>query len=236
MTMKKEEFVFQVFESISDDYDAANNRISLGLHMHWKRRAVKRLLRTVPQGGRVLDLCCGTGDMTELMLSNRPDIKVVGLDFSPAMLAQAEKRLGALKGLELVLGDAMALPFDSDSFDGAVISFALRNTADYRKVLEEMARVTRTGAPVCCIDSFVPESALVRPFYQIYFSLLMPLLGGGRKKRKEYRWLCRSTKEYIRPEALRQLMAECGLSDAEKEQFMFGSCVSLCTYKEGMPR
>lgn len=234
--MKKEEFVFQVFESISDDYDAANNRISLGLHMHWKRSAVERLLRGVPQGGRVLDLCCGTGDMTELMLSLRPDIRVVGLDFSPAMLAQAEKRLGALRGFELVLGNAMALPFNTESFDGAVISFALRNTADYGKVLEEMARVTRTGAPVCCIDSFVPECAFVRPFYQIYFSLMMPLLGGGRKKRTEYRWLCRSTREYVSPEELRQLMAEYGLTDAERQRFMFGSCVSLCTYKEGKPR
>lgn len=234
--MKKEEFVFQVFESISDEYDAANNRISLGRHRHWKRTAANRLLAGVPQGGRVLDLCCGTGDMTELMLSSRPDVHVTGLDFSPAMLAQAKKRLGARPGLELVLGDAMALPFDSGSFDGAIISFALRNTADYRKVLEEMARVTRMGGPVCCIDSFVPESAIVRPFYQIYFSLLMPLLGGGRKKRKEYCWLCQSTKEYIRPEALRLLMAECALLDAETDRFMFGSCVSLCTYKEGKYR
>ena len=67
-------------------------------------------------------------------------------------------------------------------------------------------------------------------------NLLMPLLGGGRKKRKEYCWLCQSTKEYIRPEALRLLMAECALLDAETDRFMFGSCVSLCTYKEGKYR
>ena len=102
--------------------------------------------------------------------------------------------------------------------------------------MAEMARVTRLAGPVRCIQQFVPESAIVRPFYQIYFSLLMPLLGGGRKKRKEYCWLCQSTKEYIRPEALRLLMAECALLDAETDRFMFGSCVSLCTYKEGKYR
>lgn len=234
--MKKEEYVYQVFEKIASGYDAANARISLGRHLHWKKKAVQRLLGAVPAGGHVLDLCCGTGDMAGLMLSARPDISVSGLDFSPAMLAEAGKRLGWCSRLSLIQGDAMALPFEDGSFDGAVISFALRNTADYKTVLKEMSRVCKSGAPVCCIDSFQPTFKPIRPFYNIYFSKIMPLLGGGGSRRQEYRWLCQSTREYIRPDALRKLMAECGLLEAETDSFMLGSCVSVCTYKEGKNR
>ena len=70
--MKKEEYVYQVFENIADGYDAANKRISLGLHMRWKKAAVKRFISAVPQGGQVLDLCCGTGTLA-LMMSGRDD-------------------------------------------------------------------------------------------------------------------------------------------------------------------
>jgi len=231
--MTKENYVYQVFESVADGYDAANERISLGRQRQWKRAAVKRLLSGVPHGGSVLDLCCGTGDMTQLIFEARPDVHVIGLDFSPAMLARARSRLSGFAKLRLVQGNAMALPFETGSFDGVIISFALRNTADYRTVLREMARVIRRGAPACCIDSFTPTLPIVKPFYKIYFSLLMPLLGGGISRRREYRWLCRSTKEYVSPKELRHLMAECGLIDAETDSFMFGSCVSICTYKEG---
>lgn len=231
--MTKEDYVYRVFEHVASGYDTANDRISLGRHKLWKRSAVKRLLASVPTGGRILDLCCGTGDIAQLIFEIRPDVHVTGLDFSPAMLAQAQIRFVGRTTLSLVHGNAMALPFESSSFDGAIISFALRNTANYKRVLTEMARVIKDGSPACCIDSFTPTSPVVRPFYKIYFFLLMPLLGGGKSKRQEYRWLCRSTKEYISPDELRRMMAECGLTDAEIDRFMFGSCVSICTYKEG---
>lgn len=234
--MNKEEYVYQVFETIAPGYDAANARISLGRHLRWKKAAVRRLLASVPPGGHVLDLCCGTGDMAALMLASRPDIAVTGLDFSPAMLAEAAKRLDWCSRISLVQGNAMALPFEDERFDGAIISFALRNTADYKKVLGEMARVCKKGAPACCIDSFQPTLKLIRPFYNLYFSRIMPLLGGRGGRQPEYRWLCQSTKEYICPDALRNLMAECGLLEAETASFMLGSCVSVCTYKEGKKR
>ena len=233
--MKKEEYVYNVFENVAEGYDAANNRISLGLHRHWKRRAMERTLAAVPPEGRLLDLCCGTGDMTALALEMKPGLRVTGLDFSPAMLAQAEKRLGRNSRVELIRGDAMALPFPDGSFDGAIISFALRNTADYQNVLEEMVRVVKPGGSVCCIDSFRPLSPIIRPFYDIYFSVLMPLLGGGKEKFSEYRWLCRSTREFVSPSALRCLMERSGLEKTVQDSFLFGSCVSLCAQKEVRP-
>lgn len=234
--MNKAEYVYQVFQSVAEGYDAANSRISLGRHLRWKRAAAERILRAVPENGAVLDLCCGTGDMTELLLRLRPSLCVTGLDFSPNMLAVAEKRFAGDSRVSLMQGDAMALPFADDSFDGAVISFALRNTADYERVLQEMARTVKDGGTVCCIDSFRPAIALVRPVYDPYFSVLMPLLGGGRDRQEEYRWLCRSTKDFMSPTELEELMRKCGLLGAGRDSFMLGSCVSICAFKDGKER
>lgn len=229
--MNKWEYVYNVFQSVAPGYDAANARISLGQHIRWKKAAAVRVLGSVPKNGSVLDLCCGTGDLTELMLALRPDVYVTGLDFSPNMLAVAERRFFGESHVTLVSGDAMALPFEDGVFDGAVISFALRNTEDYAAVISEMARVVRPGAGVCCVDSFRPENIIVRPFYDMYFSRLMPLLGGGRNKKEEYRWLCRSTREFISPTELESLMLDAGLLAPERDSFLLGSCVSVCAYK-----
>ena len=230
--MKKEEYVYQVFQSVAEGYDAANRRISLGLHMRWKRAAAKLLLRSTPPDGRVLDLCCGTGDMTALLLSLAPGLRVTGADFSPNMLAVARRRFEGESRAAFTTADAAALPYEDAAFDGAAISFALRNTADYPRVLGELARVVKSGASVCVIDSFRPRSRFVRFFYDIYFSCVMPILGGGRAKREEYRWLCRSTREFISPDGLEKLMAGQGLSAAVKKSFMFGSCACVCAHRE----
>ena len=229
--MNKEDYVYQVFQRVAPGYDAANRRISLGLHTHWKQSAASQLLRFVPNGGRILDLCCGTGDMTALLLRQRPDLRLTALDFSPAMLAEAEKRLGKDSRVELIRGNAMSLPFSDGAFDGAVISFALRNTADYGQVFSELSRVCRSGAPVCVVDSFVPGFKPVLPFYRFFFSVIMPTLGGGRRLRAEYRWLNRSTEQFLRPEELCTLMDRYGLRFSSQRRFMFGACVSICTRK-----
>ena len=89
--MDKEEYVFNVFGKVAEGYDRANLRISLGRHLLWKEEGAKMLEASLPRGGKLLDICCGTGDMTELMLRRRGDISVTALDFSPEMLNNAEK-------------------------------------------------------------------------------------------------------------------------------------------------
>ena len=229
--MEKEEYVYKVFQSIAKGYDGANLRISLGLHMIWKKRAAEMLSRSLPQGGRLLDICCGTGDMTELMLHSRPDIVVTALDFSPEMLSLAERRFAGDRRVKLVRGNALNMPFERESFDAAVISFGLRNTADYTAALREAARVLKAGGGFCCVDSFLPECSLVRPFYNLYFSLLMPLLGGGIKKFGEYRWLSKSTKAFVSPEQLKDMLAGQNMQPKVEKSFMFGSCEFIYAIK-----
>ena len=178
-SMEKRRRVYGIFQGISQTYDGANRRISLGLEQSWKRGLVEAVASQVPDGGAVLDVCCGTGDIAVAVARRRPDAAVTGLDFSPAMLDVARHKGAALENLTWREGDAMALPFGDDTFSAVAISFGLRNTPDYGAVLTEMTRVVCPGGWVYCLDSFVPDSPLIRPFYDLYFRGVMPLLGGG---------------------------------------------------------
>ncbi len=229
---EKEDFVFRVFQNIAEGYDGANQRISIGAHLRWKRRAAGALCALLPDACSILDIGCGTGDMLRIFSAKRPRAKLTGLDFSPNMLRVAEDRCRGIPLLALRQGNAMDLPFSDASFDGACISFALRNTADYSRTLREAARVLRSGGVMLVIDSFVPRGLLVRPFYDLYFSKLMPLLGGGFRRRKEYNWLTRSTREFISTDKLRDLMGGAGLTICGEKAFMFGACAYVLGRKD----
>ena len=223
----KRSYVYGVFQSVASGYDKANARISLGLHKRWKGSAVSTLCAGLPARPRILDIGCGTGDMLLLIAQEAPDAELVGLDFSPNMLEQAQERCKDLGTLALVQGDAQGLPFADESFDGVSIAFALRNTTDYDRVLAEARRVLRPGATLVCIDSFVPTNPLVRPFYHLYFSVLMPLLDGGIKRWRQYRWLSKSTKQFITVRQLSELMHAQGYDELQCKTFMFGACACV---------
>ena len=224
MDSKKEEYVFRVFQNIADQYDRANRRISLGAHLRWKKSAARCMAALLPEGAKLLDIGCGTGDMLRIFSEVCPGAGLAGLDFSPNMLKTAENNLRDLPGIRLQQGNALDLPFPEKSFDGASISFALRNTADYLRALLEAARVLRPGGVLLVIDSCVPESSLVRPFYGLYFSTVMPLLGGGLKKREEYRWLTKSTREFLSVSELQKLAEKAGFRNSDRKGFLFGAC------------
>ena len=225
----KREKVYRVFENVAGGYDAANDRISLGLQKSWKRMLTDRVMAQA--GGAAeperayLDLCCGTGDIAITLARQDPDAKVTGADFSPAMLEIAREKSRQLDNITWVCADAASLPFEDNSFCAAAVSFGLRNTADYKKVLSEMVRVVAPGGRVYVLDSCAVEHPVIKPFYRLYFRHVMPLLGGGRQHRDEYRWLWQSTEEFLRPAALRRLFRETGLVSIRHSARMFGACV-----------
>ena len=271
------EHVHGVFQSVAKQYDAANNRISLGMHHAWKRKLVAAALSVCGEGGtcgasgngeggargasgdngrgtndgkgakggvrgaakssvrgasgnnaaakngKILDVCCGTGDITARIASEHPDVHVTGLDFSSEMLKVAHARTDKMPNVELVEGNAMKLPFKKGSFDAAVISFGLRNTPDYLQVIKEMARVVRSGGLVACLDASVPSNCVVLPFYKFYYKTIMPTLGGGFSKRSEYKWLYQSTQEFLTKAELAALFEQAGLRDVNLRSFMCGA-------------
>lgn len=234
MKMAKADRVHGVFQQIAHGYDQANDRISLGMQKGWKKMMTKRIVRQVPSGSKILDVCCGTGDITLALARKRQDIQVTGLDFSEAMLEVAKKKRdeNQLSQVLFIEGDAMNLPFEDETFVAATISFGLRNTSDYMQVLREMKRVVKRGGCIYCLDSFVPQIPWIRPFYRFYFHKIMPLLGGGQKYKKEYRWLSESTEEFLKPKELILMFQKAGLTRIRKKQKMFGACVMIWGRKE----
>ena len=221
---EKENKVSDIFEKISADYDAANDRISLGMQKSWKAALTDAVIKTSPSS--VLDVCCGTGDIS-LTLAEA-GIQLTGLDFSEAMLSEAKAKEEKLMGgsdntcIEWICGNAMELPFEDNSFDVCTISFGLRNTPDYRQVLSEMKRVSRKG--IFILDSFVPQNKFIYPFYRLYFKTITPIIGGGTKHREEYKWLFESTRQFLSPDELTALLSELGFMEIKNSKFNFGTC------------
>lgn len=221
----KEEMVYQVFDRISDQYDAANDRISLGFQRKWKKELIRSLKKELPRGGKLLDVCCGTGDIAALAAKERADIQADGLDFSPAMLKIAKQKTKGLGNVSWTCGNAHFLPWPEDYFDAVSISFGLRNTKDFEAALREMKRVLKPGGFLYCLDSFVPEQKGVLPFYRLYFRGIMPLIGGGFRFRKEYQWLWKSTEEFLREHELAHLLQRIGMKKVGRKRFLFGASV-----------
>ena len=131
---ERKRFIRDLFDSIVPRYDLLNRVLSLGNDMRWRREMVKKT--DVSNGGLVLDLCCGTGDVT--LLLNKSGAKTISLDFSLEMLQQGRKKK-ALDG-NAVLGDACNLPFKDATFEAATIAFGIRNLPDLDLFMEEVPR------------------------------------------------------------------------------------------------
>ncbi|WP_035984271.1 bifunctional demethylmenaquinone methyltransferase/2-methoxy-6-polyprenyl-1,4-benzoquinol methylase UbiE [Leptolyngbya sp. KIOST-1] len=164
-----------LFDRIAPVYDSLNERLSFGLHRVWKRMTV-RWSGAAP-GHRVLDVCCGSGDLA-LMLAQAvgPTGTVYGLDFSAELLAVAAKRdrrTHAPASLHWVQGDALDLPFEANSFDAATMGYGLRNLTDIPQGLAELQRVLKPEARAAILDFHRPQGQLAEQFQRWYLNALV---------------------------------------------------------------
>ncbi len=167
-----------MFDRIARRYDMLNRIMSLGMDQSWRRRTVKAL--ELRPGDRVLDLATGTGDLALRIARRNPEVSVVGVDPSEGMLAVGSgkvARAGLASRIELVVGDAQALPLPDDSVDGACIAFGIRNVPDRAKGLAEMARVVRPGRKVCVLELGEPRRGFFAPFTRFHIRVIVPAPG-----------------------------------------------------------
>jgi demethylmenaquinone methyltransferase/2-methoxy-6-polyprenyl-1,4-benzoquinol methylase len=178
-------------------------------------------------GSRVLDLCTGSGDIAIRIATVHADVRVVGVDASPAMLRVAARKAGRfLDRIELVQGDALALAYPDGCFDGAVISFGLRNLSSLRAGLLEMRRVVRPGGFVCNIDQGRPRGRLFTLAYELHFRRIAPLLGKlvfHRGEFNSFRYLPESNKYFPDQTTLCGIMSELGLTDVRNFDYWRGA-------------
>jgi demethylmenaquinone methyltransferase/2-methoxy-6-polyprenyl-1,4-benzoquinol methylase len=193
-----------MFDRISPVYDPMNRLMTAGLDRRWRRLTVRAAVRA---GDRVLDACCGTGDLA--LESERAGGRVTGLDFSERMLERARSKSARI---EWVRGDLLALPFPDASFDSATVGFGVRNVADLEGGLSELARVLRPGGRLACLEITRPRGVL-RPFFSFWFDGLVPLAGKVLPGGAAYTYLPASVRRFPGPEELGEAMRRAGFGE-----------------------
>jgi demethylmenaquinone methyltransferase/2-methoxy-6-polyprenyl-1,4-benzoquinol methylase len=208
-----------MFDGIAPVYDVMNRLMTAGLDQRWRRLAVSEV---VWPGDRVLDVCCGTGDLA--VAAEQRGGRVVGLDFSERMLERARRKSGTI---EWVRGDALALPFGDGEFDAATVGFGIRNLKDLEAGLRELPRVLRPGGHVAVLEITRPRGIL-RPFFRLWFDILVPLAGRVLPGGKAYTYLPASVRRFPGAEDLSALLRSAGFDDV-RYRLLGGGIVALHT-------
>jgi len=208
-----------MFDRIAPVYDAMNRVMTAGLDRRWRRLAVREV---VWPGDRVLDACCGTGDLA--VEAERRGGRVVGVDFSERMLERARPKSGTI---EWVQGDALSLPFADGEFDAATVGFGVRNLEDLERGLRELGRVLRPGGRIAVLEITRPRG-LLRPFFRLWLDVLVPLAGRVLPGGKAYTYLPASVRRFPAPEDLSALFEQAGFQDV-RFRLLGGGSVALHT-------
>ena len=208
-----------MFDRIAPVYDVMNRVMTAGLDLRWRRLTAEAVVR---RGDRVLDACCGTGDLA--VADVRAGGDVTGLDFSPRMLERARRKSDAVKWVE---GDMLALPFEDGAFEAATVGFGVRNVVDLEHGLAELARILVPGGRVGILEITTP-TGLLAPFYRLWFDRIVPLLGKVLKGGEAYSYLPASVRRFPDKEALAGLLRTAGFDGVEYRTFA-GGIVALHT-------
>jgi demethylmenaquinone methyltransferase/2-methoxy-6-polyprenyl-1,4-benzoquinol methylase len=208
-----------MFDRIAPVYDAMNRVTTMGLDGRWRRLAAEAV---VLPGDRVLDAACGTGDLA--IAAALAGGQVTGLDFSGRMLERARRKAPELEWVE---GDVLALPFEDGSFDAVTIGFGIRNVSDLEAGLRELARVLRPGGRIAVLEITRPRG-LLRPFFRLWFDVLIPLAGKLLPGGAAYTYLPASVRRFPGPMDLSVAMTRASFVDVS-HRLLAGGIVALHT-------
>jgi demethylmenaquinone methyltransferase / 2-methoxy-6-polyprenyl-1,4-benzoquinol methylase len=213
----------RMFNSIAHRYDFLNHALSLNVDRRWRRLLVESC--GVKPGEHVLDVATGTGDVAIEFARRTHAARIVGLDPSTGMLDVARTKVAAderARRIELIEGNALALPFADGSFDVVTIAFGLRNLPDYPRGVREMARVLKPGGGLTVLE-FLPPSGATRFIFRSYIATVLPVLGRAVSGSPEaYRYLASSIGEFIDAESVRGLMRDAGLEQLATQRLTAG--------------
>jgi demethylmenaquinone methyltransferase / 2-methoxy-6-polyprenyl-1,4-benzoquinol methylase len=211
--------VRRMFDRIAPVYDAMNRAMTAGLDGRWRRATVAAV---VQPGDRVLDACCGTGELS--LTAARAGADVTGVDFSEEMLLRARRKSAMI---EWVQADVLALPFADESFDTATVGFGVRNLEDLERGLSELRRVLRLCGRIGILEITRPRGPLA-PFYRLWFDGVVPRVGKLLPGGGAYTYLPASVRRFPEPGELAELLRGAGFENVRHRLFA-GGIVALHT-------
>ena len=213
--------VRSMFDRIAPVYDVMNRAMTAGLDRGWRRSTARAV---VAPGDRVLDACCGTGDLA--LAARAEGGRVTGLDFSQGMLERARRKSAEI---EWVRGDVLAPPFEDGSFDACTVGFGLRNVADLDRALGELRRVLRPGGKLGILELVRPKGPLAL-FFRVWFDGLIPLAGRLLPGGSAYAYLPASVRRFPGPAELSAQVEEAGFAPVA-QRLLGGGIVVLLVAK-----
>jgi demethylmenaquinone methyltransferase/2-methoxy-6-polyprenyl-1,4-benzoquinol methylase len=214
----------EMFTAIAPRYDLLNHVLSMNVDRLWWNRTARQFKHILRQSNtRVLDLCCGTGDMTFALLrmAGTFPTEILGADFSHAMLQRAGAKSKGLR-MRWIEADALNMPFPDSSFDLITSAFGFRNLSDYDAGLREILRALRSEGE-CGILDFGEPGGIIGSFYRLYFKHVLPVVGtivSGVKG--PYSYLPASVQRFPPPEEMLQRMRNAGFREVSWIPYTFG--------------
>ena len=204
------------FSSIAKRYDRMNMLLTFNIDKIWRKKAIK--LCNIKKGYKVIDLCCGTGEMIKEIYRQKEtletNISVIGLDCNEEMLKVAYQKLNIKSKkshLELIKGDVLNMPYKNSTFDVVTIAFGLRNIPNYYKALNEIYRVLKPGGRLICLELSKPTFPVFKNIYNLYFNHALPLIGYlGTGESKAYNYLKSSVNQFMKKPELQLAFTKSG--------------------------
>lgn len=214
-------YVNRMFARIAPTYDLMNRLMTFGQDQTWRREMLA--YANVPPRGSLLDVGTGTGDIAYMAMQQNPTIQAVGSDFTYEMM---EAGVGKVPGVPLPFAqaDTYTLPFPDNTFDAVVSGFLVRNVVDRVAAFREMARVTKRGGRVVCLETTPPSNSVLGPLFRLYFFQIVPFVGSiVARDRQAYAYLPHSTVAFPPPGELAHLMERAGLQNVFYVERMLNS-------------
>lgn len=221
----KSEEVREMFDRIAPKYDLLNHTLSAGIDKLWRRRVVRIVRRRNPR--RILDVATGTGDLAIALARRLRETRIMAVDPSAGMLAEARRKVireGLDERIVLAEGVAEQLPAISDAtFDAVTVAFGVRNFGDLDKGLRELHRTLKPGGQIVILEFSTPTLPVIRTLYRWYSHTILPRIGGSiSKDRSAYEYLPASVDEFPAPELFLERMAAAGFRNGKARSLTLG--------------
>ena len=226
---KDKKFIRDGFDGIAAKYDFFNNFITFGQHRRIKKELAKNTIQKIfthTEPCQILDICCGTGDITHQLENFTPkNYEIIGMDFSSEMLKIAKGRKKN-SNIKFILKDVLPIPFARNSLTAITVGFGLRNLTDLDFGLKEIYRCLKKGGVFACLDMGKVTSPIASPIFRLFFFKLVPLLGKYLvPKSKMFYYFPDSTKDYPSPQELTTKLKRVGFQEVQYQKKLWGACV-----------
>jgi demethylmenaquinone methyltransferase/2-methoxy-6-polyprenyl-1,4-benzoquinol methylase len=227
------ETIQRMFGTIAKQYDRTNAILSFSLHKYWNRALVKSLAEHRPR--RILDLCCGTGEITFTLLKHSPDpTQVFMLDFCPEMLDCARNRGRHISGhtLHFIQGDAQQIDLPNECVDAISVAYGVRNVKEPKRCFAEAFRVMRNGGRFGILELTRPSNPLLRMGHALYLKICLPLIGKlATSNRDAYKYLCTSIENFVDPDQVMTGLSDVGFTHVKSKKLMGGIATLITAEK-----